>query len=212
MPHAQKGTLRYRQINALSWRVASELARRDNSLYVGFAGDEGSAAHSDVLALGKSGELTYEARRCGLGFRARKFELPWDEALSMENPREIATVLENALGLHLPMQSPPTSARALGYRVMAAILEMTVGESRYWWASEAPGEPFERDSQWTNARAFQWEATRWSLYRGSEQVAELDNFGTLNTDDRTIDLLSRYRELDGRLNALVVELFGKHLP
>ena len=212
MPYAQKGTLRYRQVNALSWRVASELARRDNSVYIGFAGDDGSAAHSDVLALGKSGELAYEARRCGLGFTAREFELPWERALSMQNPREIVIALENALGLHLPMKSPPTSARAIGYRVMAAILEMTVGDVRDWWTSEAPGEPFDPASGWTRERAQQWEATRWSLSRYGEIVAELDNFGSLRIDGRTIDLLRRYRELDGRLHALVVDIFGKYMP
>jgi hypothetical protein len=130
----------------------------------------------------------------------------------MENPREIAIALEIALGLHLPMKSPPTSARAIGYRLMAAILEMTLGDVRYWSTSETPGGPFDPDSGWTRERSQRWEATRWSLWRDGEIVAELDNFGSLRIDGRTIDLLRRYRELDGRLHALVVDIFGKYMP
>ncbi|MDF9276255.1 hypothetical protein P4U43_00435 [Arthrobacter sp. EH-1B-1] len=192
--------------------MASELTRRDSSVYIGLTGEGGSAAHSDALMLAKHGDVTYQARRCGLGFTARKFQLPWNRALSMENPREIAIALENALGLHLPKKSPPTSARAIGYRVLAAILETTVGDPQYWSISEASGGPFDPDSPWTRERSHQWESTRWSLWRDGEIVAELDNFGSLKIDGRTIDVLKRYRELDGRLHALVVDIFGKYIP
>lgn len=212
MAYAQKGTIQYRQVNALSWRVASELARRDSSVYIGLTGDGGSAAHSDALMLARSGEPTYQARRCGLGFTAGEFKLPWPRALSMGNPREIAIALETSLGIQLPAKSPPSSPRAIGYRTMAAILSMTVGEVPNWLISEGPGEPLTPDSPWTRERAQPWEMTRWVLSRDGEQIAELDNFGGMRIDGRTIDVLVRYRQLHGRLNPLVVELFEKYLP
>jgi hypothetical protein len=112
MIYARYGTLRHRQINALSWRVASELSRRDAGVYLGLTYDGGSEAHGDALVMTSGSGAWYSARRCGLGFTAGEkivFELPWDEALTMPTARAIAVTLEESLGIHRPAKSPPTS-------------------------------------------------------------------------------------------------------
>lgn len=215
MIYAEHRTLRYRQINALSWRVASELSRRDPGLYIGLTGDGGSAAHADSLMMTKAGGPDYQARRCGLGFTAGSggdFQIPWDRALGMPSARAIAIALEESQGIHRPEKSPVTTPRALGYRLMASMLELTLGDRQYWSTGEDAGGPLDPKSSATRDRLQPWEDTRWTLLRNGEYIAKFDNFGWLEIEDRTINLHSRYRELDGRIQPLVSEIFGGLLP
>ncbi|MFC9335827.1 hypothetical protein [Arthrobacter sp. NPDC057009] len=216
MIYAEHGTLRYRLINALSWRVASELSRRDAGVYIGLTGDGGSAAQANALMMTSSGGLAeYQARRMGLGFTAGKsgqFKMEWEQAFGMPSARAIAMAMEASLGIHLPEKSPSTTPRALGYRVMASVLEMTVGDRRQWFTYEAEGGPLDQNTASTRERLHQYEDTRWSLYRDGDPLAVLDNFGWLEIGERKIDLHSRYRELNGQLYPLVLEVFGGILP
>lgn len=217
MIYAEHGTLRYRQIDALSWRVASELSRRDSGLYIGMTYDGGSDAHADTLVATSVSGLRYSARRCGLGFTAGSadkivFKLPWDKAIGMPSANAVAVSLEESLGVHRPSKSPPTSPRALGYRVMASVLETTLGDRRQWRTGASNGGPLDSDSQTTRGRLQPWEDTRWVLARDDEPVATVDNFGWLEIDGQLLDLHSRYRELNGRLYPLVIETFGHILP
>jgi hypothetical protein len=217
MIYAEHGTLRYRQINALSWRVASELSRRDSGLYVGMTYDGGSDAHADALVATSASGLRYSARRSGLGFTAGSadnivFKLPWDKAIGMPSANAIAASLEESLGVHRPSKSPQTSPRALGYRVMASVLEMTLGDRRKWLTDASSGGPLDSESLVSRDRLQPWEGTRWVLVRDNEPVATIDNFGWLEIDGRLIDLHSRYRELDGRIFALTMDVFGCILP
>jgi len=68
--YAQHRTLLYRHINALSWRVASELSRRDPGLYIALTGDGGSASQADSLMMSNTSGPDYQARRRGSGFTA----------------------------------------------------------------------------------------------------------------------------------------------
>ena len=215
MIHAERGTLGYRQINALSWRVASELSRRDPGLFIGLTGDGGSAAHADALMMTNASGLEYQARRCGLGFTAGStgdFQIPWDRALAMPSARAIAIALEEFQGLHRPNKSPATTPRALGYRVMASMLELTVGDRADWATGEYVGGPLDSASLASRDRLQPWEDTRWALIRDGEPVARMDNFGWLEIQERTIDLHSRYRALDGRIYPLILEVLGDILP
>lgn len=215
MIYAEHRTLRYRQINALSWRVASELSRRDPGLYIGLTGDGGSAAHADSLMMTNAGGPDFQARRCGLGFTAGSggdFQIPWDRALGMPSARAIAIALEESQGIHRPEKSPVTTPRALGYRLMASMLELTLGDRQYWSTGEGAGGPLDPKSSATRDRLQPWEDTRWSLLRDDVPVAQLDNFGWLEVNDRAINLHSRYRELDGRIFALTLDVFGSLLP
>jgi hypothetical protein len=217
MIYAEHGTLRYRQINALSWRVASELSRRDPGLYVGMTYDGGSDAHGDALVATSTTGLRYSARRCGLGFTAGSadeivFKLPWDKANSMPSANAIAVALEESLGVHRPSKSPPTSPRALGYRVMALVLEITLGDRRNWVTGASSGGPLDPESPVSRERLQPWEGTRWVLGRDNELVATIDNFGWLEIDGRLIDLHARYREFDGRIFALTMDVFDGILP
>lgn len=215
MNYAGQRPLLYRQINALSWRVASELSRRDPGLYIGLTGDGGSAAHADALMMGTVGGPEYQARRSGSGFTAGSggdFQIPWDSAFRMPSARAIAIALEVSQGIHRPEKSPVTKSRALGYRVMASMLELTLGDQREWTTSEISGGPFDPESLTTRDRLQPWEDTRWTLLRDGEAVAQLDNFGWLEIEERKFDLHSRYRELDGRIYPLILEVFGDNLP
>jgi hypothetical protein len=116
------------------------------------------------------------------------------------------------LTIHRPEKSPATSPRALGYRVMASMLESTLGDRKPWSTEEIEGGPLDTDSLSTPARLLPWEAVRWSLRCDDETVAQFDNFGWLEIDGRLINLHARYRELNGRLYPLTLEIFGTHLP
>lgn len=204
----------YRQINALSWRVASELSRRDPRLYVALTGDGGSAVHADALMLTDGRELVYQARRRGSGFIGGpqgEFNLDWPEALRLPSARHIAIALEKSQAIHLPLKSPPTTPKALGYRLMGSILEMTLGDRQVWSTSEITGGPLDPKSAEARGELRKWEGVRWELRRDDELVAVLDNFGWLETNGRTIPLHHRYQELGGKLTALAVETFGRNL-
>lgn len=215
MIYAEHGTLRYRQINALSWRVASELSRRDPGLFIGLTGDGGSAAQADALMMTNASGLEYQARRCGLGFTAGSSgdsQIPWERALAMQSARAIAIALEEFQGIHRPNKSPTTTPRALGYRVMASMLELSVGDRMEWSTSEYSGGPLDPASLASRDRLQSWEDTRWALIRDGETVARMDNFGWLEIQERTIDLYSRYRDLDGRIYSLILEVLGDIMP
>ena len=86
----------YRYKNALSWRVASDLCRRDSGLVVTFP-EGGSSAFANSLMIGKGQELSYEMRRMGGGVvsHARGLNmLSWEKAFSFANPRELVKELE----------------------------------------------------------------------------------------------------------------------
>lgn len=215
MIYAQQRTLLYRHINALSWRVASELSRRDPGLYIALTGDGGSASQADSLMMANASGPDYQARRRGSGFTAGSggdFQISWEQALNMPSARAIAIALETSQGVYRPEKSPTTTPRALGYRLMATMLELTLGDRSDWSTRELRGGPLESKSSATLDRLQPWEDTRWALTRDGETVAQLDNFGWLEIDDRLINLHSRYRELNGRLYPLMLEIFGSTLP
>lgn len=215
MIYAEHGTLGYRHVNALSWRVASELSRRDPGVYIGLTGYGGSSAMADALMLADVSGMAYQARRCGFGFAAGAggdFQIPWDRAFGMASPRAIAIALEESRGIHRPEKSPATSPRALGYRVMASMLELTLGDRVQWSTGESRGGPLDPESLATGEKLQDWEDTRWSLFRDSEAVAQLDNFGWLQIRGQKIDLRARYRELNGKIFALTMDVFGGILP
>ncbi len=96
---------------------------------------------------------------------------------------------------------------------MATMLELTLGD-RVAWATSEDSErgPFDPESLASIDRLQPWEDTRWALLRDGEEVARLDNFGWLEIEERKFDLHLRYRELDGRIYPLILEVFGGTLP
>lgn len=215
MISAENGTLGYRHINALSWRVASELSRRDAGLYIGLTGGGGSAAHADALMMTNESGPAYQARRLGLGFTAGSggdFQIPWDQAFNMPSARAIAIALERSQGIHRPEKSPATTPRALGYRLVASMLELTLGDRSNWSTGELTGGPLDSESSVSRDRLQPWEDTRWALLRKGEVVATFDNFGWLEVADRRIDLHVHYRRHNRRILPLTLDIFGELLP
>jgi hypothetical protein len=195
--------------------VASELSRRDRSLFIGLTGAGGSAAQADALTLTNASGLEYQARRCGLGFTGGiggDFQMSWDRAFGMPSARAVAIALEESQGIHRAEKSPATTPRALGYRLVASMLELTLGDRVEWSTSESRGGPLDPASVATRERLRDWEDTRWALRRAGQPVARLDNFGWLEIDGRLVDLHFRYRELNGRLYPLVLDVLSGLLP
>ena len=217
MQQAEEGTVGYAQINALSWRVASELARRDPAVFIGLTGHSGGASQADALMLTNGAGITYEARRRGSGFSACVDQgdylmIPWDRALQMQSARDIAVALEISAGVHLPSKAPASSGRALGYRLIASILEMTLGDRRSWQVYETEGGSLAGPREEVLARLQNYEDTRWVLRRDEEPVAMVDNFGFLKVDGNVVDLSARYQELNRSIFALNMDVFGGLLP
>lgn len=217
MEHAEFGTLGYAQINALSWRVASELSRRDPAVYIGLTGYEGSSSDADALILTNGRDIRYHARRRGSGFVAlrqdRDWCIPWKNALQMGSAREIAKALEASVGVDLPAKSPATSRRALGYRVVASMLEISLGDCRSWTVNEMEGGPLDEGvAVEQRLRLNEFEDTRWALLRDESTVATVDNLGFVNINGRHVDLLARYQALNRSLFALTLDTFRGVLP
>ena len=150
----------------------------------------------------------------GLGFTAGpagERHIEWSQAFAMPSARSIAIELERANGLNFPNASPPTSPRALGYRIVATVLEMTLGDTTEWSTEEFSARPFGSDVNFGRLRP--WEDTAWALCRAGETVAQIDNFGHLRWDhqEEPIDLSELYIRHDRRIITLVAELFGKHM-
>lgn len=95
---------------------------------------------------------------------------------------------------------------------MASMLELTLGDRVQWSTGESRGGPLDPESLTSGDRLQHWEDTRWTLLRDGEAVAQLDNFGWLEIEERKFDLHTRYRELDGRIYPLILEVFGDKLP
>jgi hypothetical protein len=208
----EPGSIAWRHVNALSWRVLSELARRDNSLYIALTGDGGSAAFAMALIITDGRSRDYQARRRGSGFTAGSgggFQIEWREAFERPSPREIARQLECSRGLDFPRKSPVTLPRALGYRVIATLLELTVGDSARWDAIEFPSKPFQNHS----ADLRPWEDAAWMLTCDDETVASIDNFGNLRRrgQEEPLSLMHLYVRHDRRIVPLVADLFGAKL-
>lgn len=217
MQQAEEGTIGYAQINALSWRVASELARRDPAVFVGLTGYGGGASHVDALMLTDGGGLRYDARRRGSGFSAYvdhgdPVMIPWDRALQMRSARDIAKALEKSAGIHLSSRAPATGGRALGYRLIASILETTLGDRRSWQVHEAEGGALAGPRDEAPATLQNYEDTRWTLRRDDEPVAIVDNFGFIEVKGRIVRLSSRYQELNRSIFALTMDVLGGLLP
>ena len=216
MQYAERGTIGYAHINALSWRVASELSRRDPALLVGPA-SEGSAAHTDSLLFVDGKGLMYQARRRGLGFAVFRNlshgQIKWDRAFQMHTAREIAVALERSVGIQLPERAPATNRRSLSYRVVASILEMTVGDKHLWVVEPGSGgslDPAQVEEDPKRLREF--EDIRWVLLRNEDAVANVDTHGYAEIDGRIIDLYARYNELGRRITTLTAEVFGGIMP
>ncbi|WP_442860661.1 TY-Chap2 family putative peptide chaperone [Arthrobacter sp. zg-Y895] len=90
----------------------------------------------------------WNTRRRGLGFAAfkegRHNKIKWDRAFEMAIARQITLALETSVGIDLPDRAPKTIRRALSYRVLASIIEMTLGDDQSWTATpgkEGPLDP-----------------------------------------------------------------------
>lgn len=216
MQYPERGTIGYGQINALSWRVASELSRRDSSLFVGLAG-EGSALHADSLLFLDGKGLEYQARRRGLGFAAfrngRHGEVKWDRAFRMRTARQIATALETSVGIHLPDRAPKTTRRALSYRVLASVLRITLADSGSWNVVPGKAAPLEPELVGKgNARLPELDYCRWDLCRDENVVAAVDIYGYAQVKGNLVDLYKRYDETGRRITPLTADVFGGIMP
>jgi hypothetical protein len=208
----------YRYKNALSWRVASDLCRRDPSLIVTFP-EGGSSAFTNSLMIGKGQELSYEMRRLGGGVvsHARGLNmLSWEKAFSFANPRELVKELEKLGGVHVE-NTPPTAPRALGYRVISAVLDILLMDAREWdWYPRSTGS-LERQGEGPAVSITDWqrwtpEDTRWHLRRDETYLAEIDSYGWIRTRRYSGPLLALYDRLDRKLGRVVNEVLGDVLP
>lgn len=194
--------------------MVSELCRRNNDLYLGPKGGDDSGVDANALMIFSSSGLMYQARRYGLGFLAikgdRKLAIKWNRALQYSSAREIAHALEQGVGLSLPAQSPATTPRALSYRVIASLLEVTVTDRARWIERSVGGGPLDPDSDVTRGRLKNWEGVRHQILKDNVCVAEFDNFGWVQTERHLVDLHASYKALNRSLHGVVLENFGSH--
>jgi hypothetical protein len=220
MIDVEKGTLRYRQINTLSWRIATELCRRDSDLYITFP-EGGSDEFADALMVTTLREARYQMRRVGGGVVShgdKSVMVPWEKVLNRESPRAVAYLMEANYGLIPHKKAGPTTPRTLGYRILSAALDGTLSDRGTWTVgagsspepllSEASGQ-VKRSSDLT---AWSPDQTRWTLLRAEEAVAEFDSHGYVKTDRGLFELMSLYKSMERRVGKVLYEVLGHRLP
>lgn len=208
----------YRYKNALAWRVASDLCRRETGLVITFP-EGGSSAHANSLMIARGQQLAYEMRRAGgwlVPHAAESRMLSWEQAFARPNPRTIVVELEVSSGIHIA-KTPMTQPRAIGYRLISATLDVVLHDRRRWdWYASSQGsienQGLHADSEIDDTQRWTPEVTRWHLSCDGEKLAEVDSFGWIKTSKVTGPLLPRYKALGGKVGKLVTEVLGDILP
>ncbi|MGP9504305.1 TY-Chap2 family putative peptide chaperone [Specibacter sp. AOP5-B1-6] len=210
----------YRYVNALSWRLASDLCRRHNELFITFPGG-GSDAHADALMVSTDRDVWFQMRRRGGGVatHGEKLEIiEWADVFAAENPREIVRRMEESYGITPSKSSAPTTPRTMGYRVISAALDATLNDTRRWRV-DASSSPVSLQDE-TNGIdpvgpiSLGWVPghTRWHLHCDDDMLAVFDSFGHVKTDRGITNLLAAYKSLNRRVGAVLNDALGHRLP
>ncbi|GAA2199969.1 hypothetical protein [Sinomonas flava] len=203
-------TIAWHQLTALSWRVMSELARADPELYIAAITDDGMGNSPQTFVfMMRRGKVWFQARRGGGGFFVDEVGkmILWEHAFALRSAREVAAHMMRLQGGGSPVVLPATRPRALGYRVMASMLELTLGDKEPWTVQwDQGGGGYE-----TRGR-HPYEDSAFSLIRDGRVVASFDNFGWMRRPNEeegsAVELMPLYVAHGRRILPLVAEIFG----
>jgi hypothetical protein len=227
-----------RFIEAQSWWIASELARRHPQLVVA------ETAHPEV----GSSLVVYDPnyvvniqvifnRAAGIHIPSQPdFEVTWPKVFAAVSPHDIVKEIEDALGIPVAGTAPPTTERTIVYRVIAKVLA-TVADDRHSWImrGERPddqdvlegldwaGNIDEFDTleetigRWVKDSADRTLAAQgtcrlWVLLRDLTPVVAFDLYGNAHTEGGKTHLLSAYRDSGGSMTGTIVRSLGDVLP
>jgi len=155
----------------------------------------------------------------------------WDDALAADDRHDVVKQIEIAAGIPAPTKTPPSSARTLAFRFIAAVLAAAINDREPWdCRSEAA------DSDWgvhrrgylplfplaqatyASLRLEGWEFNQmrefhyWAFLRGEEPVALVSIDGRVYRQDRDYDLAAEYKTSGRRMLRVVSGLMGDLLP
>lgn len=234
-----------RFVIAQSWWIASELARRHPELIVHEMHPGGGLY--DVLALFNPRRAEFTSQTRVMLNRAGSIQVhhpsdsgkgnvrigSWSDVISSGNAHQFIKLIEREAGLGLPSSTPPSTPRALAYRLIAAALTATVNDRHSWdarnlvvdssdgWGDDE-ADPFGYLRGFPQARRDldidavahperPAESRSWALLRDGEPVAIITVDGRAYLLDRTVELLPTYEASKRSMLRLLETAFGEVL-
>ncbi|MCC5954244.1 MAG: hypothetical protein JJU45_19305 [Acidimicrobiia bacterium] len=206
----------------LSWGLAARLVRRHPDLRI--TEEHPGGGQYDCLAIRPrdDAEVPFDLihlNRAGSGFVFRDGDWvwawrdPWSEMILTSDYRLGVELLEHHAGLPRNQPTPAATPATLAYRFIAAVLQLNLGSSPAWEASQVDG-----DGTWSGLEVPAWDQASpfdvsWILYRGRQPVCSVvTDQGTVTTSDgHEVDLMSLYA-VDRRITALLASVLGPLAP
>lgn len=221
---------------AESWWIASELAARHPERLVSELHPGGGtydclslttpgAVSGGPIYLNREGTIQVHAEDGGRTL----LMMPWADAMAARSLHDVVKQLEAAAGLELRGKRPPTTARTLVYRAIAAFLGQQLNDRDTWDVrcefndnsgsggsfvvgylagfplAQAAARQVERIGIWGEP-----ESHYWAILRNDEPVAVLSIEGELYLDDTEIALFPLYQETKS-VAAVVARTLGRFL-
>jgi hypothetical protein len=227
-----------RFIEAQSWWIASEIARRHPQLVLA------ETSHPEVGSSLAIYDPNYVVniqvilnRAAGIHIPSQpEFEVTWPEVFAAPSPHSVVRTIESALGIHLSGAAPATTERSIVYRVIARVLATVVDDRHSWMMrGERPddqdvlegldwaGNIDEFDTleetigRWVKDSADRTLAAQgtcrlWVLLRDLTPVVAFDLYGNAHTERGKTHLLSAYQDSDGSITRTISHSIADVLP
>lgn len=132
-------------VDALSWRLASELYRRQPDQSTLNRGHPGGGLYDCLMIFGSNGSGSIMLNRVGTILGHSRFDgrgdgdwraTTWEEYMRAD-PRRFLLALEDAAGLRPAGQTPPSSPATLVYRVLAVLTALASKSMRPYSVEQA---------------------------------------------------------------------------
>ncbi|SDD23886.1 hypothetical protein SAMN05216410_3016 [Sanguibacter gelidistatuariae] len=231
-----------RFVNAQSWWIASEIARRHPQLIIHEMHPGGGMY--DVLGIMKPGGreslawLNRTGRICVATGDDRSpsdddsFQLTWTDVMAMASPHTAVKAIEVAAGLVLTGKAPASTPRTLAYRVIANVINSCSNDRHHWdvrnefidSSSDDDGVlngyldafPEARSDSARTPRLGLWhepESHFWAVLRDDEPVALISIEAALYLPGKKpIDMMAEYKRHGRRIIPCMASLLGDLLP
>jgi hypothetical protein len=227
-----------RFIEAQSWWIVSELARRHPQLVV--AETSHPEVGSSLVVYDPNYVVNIQVifnRAAGIHIPSQPdFEVTWPEVFAAVSPHDVVKKIEDALGISVAGAAPPTTERTIVYRVIARVLATVVDDRHSWmmrgerpddqdvlegldWAGDLNNFDTLEETmvRWAidavnRTLAPQGTCRLWVLLRDLTPVVAFDLYGNAHTEGGKTHLLSTYQDSRGSITGTIAHSLGDVLP
>lgn len=211
--------LQQRMINLQSWWVASEFMRRHPELELietHPGGDQYDCLtilvterpeelHISLNRLGRIHAYAKEAPPFDWGRFGIQYPIEWSGESRLDDRRMLPRLLEQAVGLSSPSQTPVTTSKTLTFRVIYQLLLFAFNESQAWEVRNAAFGSRGSSSYSTSDLFADIASARSSLVHYAQEAKQKESFWAVLCDNRCVGLLQENATLH-RPNAEPVNL------